>query len=212
MFSFVECTYLIPKLQSSHVKSGFSSKCLKYIINKATITSGLLKFLFTGFVERIGSLQPYDASFMHLTVILKETTDPFIIKSFMKCGVIVDKKDIRAAATFIPDSRADLFEFIFSTSKFKDDLLHSGINLVCHEALLAKKKNIVTVLVKNGSTPPPAEVLQIMRFDDNPYIQNYLSTVAMTNAASEARAASDVGKQQFDLAGAKVYMMYLQII
>ena len=51
------------------------------------------------------------------------------------------------------------------------------MNMACHKALKAKKRNFILSLMKRGASPPPDELWQIHGLVEEPLVQRYLKTM-----------------------------------
>ena len=96
----------MPKLYTSDVLSGFSSKFFTHLVtSKYPLTGKLLHYVVMMLPDSTVKEAPYDASCLSLKFVLSLTKEGAVIKQLLRWGMNVNDEDVMAATETLVDTQ-----------------------------------------------------------------------------------------------------------
>ena len=143
-------THLFPILQDSHVQSGFCTSLLREIVSRQDSQQRHLQFVVQE-MRVMSSNQPFDASCIHLSTLLKKPIRYLpLLKKMFELGMTVRKEDIKVAFEVLPDDQVDILELVLSEFKFES----TSFEAVRKAAVESNKNQLLACLNKHMPKDP----------------------------------------------------------
>lgn len=181
-FRHLGCTYAVPKFQADEIPA-FSSKLLQEVITRRETNKKHLDFVVHQMPESTCRV-PFDTSSIELSDVLKKLKAVIsreFVQKMLDMGMRVKTDDIRKAIELLPDESAPLLELIIS--RYQEPCA-SYLNLLCQDALDAKKLKFVAAFITRGAKPSPDKIKQLIGWPPLPgrtvsnVVLQYLATAS----------------------------------
>ena len=174
----------------------FSTKLMRQLFTKHTITEEQLKFLLYK-LPNSSITKPYDAAPITVLVVLEVSTNDKILQRMFELGMRMGDGDLTEAVEIVSLAKADTFELLIERCSASARI--ARINKACNRAMEVGKVGFVELLIEYGATPPADELLDVVGFTSNPVIQQYLSgTGSMDNPLYQEFMGARMGGRDWE--------------
>ena len=159
------------------MSSGLSTKLLRQVVDQSDINEAFVMFVLFK-LPQPSMTRPYDASGVDILHLVTRVSEVRIIKRLFELGMKLEEKHLKDLVMLIPPGSLLAFEFILQHARmigFQRDSMNSA----CSTAMKLRKLNFIALLIENGATPHPTDLIAAVGVCDNPTIEHYLATNTM---------------------------------